>query len=149
MLFGDGPLREDLARQIAAAGLAGRFVLAGFRDDLDRFLPHLDLLVLPSYTEGLPNVVLEAFAAGVPVVATAVGGTPEVVEDGVSGWLVPPGDPAALARRILDVLGHEERRRTMGERGRARIRSQFTFEAQSLLYQELFAELTGRQPDGL
>ena len=143
VLFGDGPLRDDLARQITAEGLDGRFLLAGFRDDLDRILPHMNLVVLPSFTEGLPNVVLEAFAAGVPVVATAVGGTPEVVEDGVNGYLVPAGDPAALARRIRDALDIEERRLAMGERGRDRVRNEFTFEAQSAQYQRLFAGLAG------
>src|SRR5262249_8930565 len=88
VLFGDGPLRGNLESQIAARGLQGRFQLAGFRSDLDKFYPHFDLLALPSYTEGLPNVVLEAFAAGVPVVATAVGGTPEAVMHGVNGYLV-------------------------------------------------------------
>ncbi len=96
VLFGDGPLRGALESQIAARGLQGRFHLAGFASDLDKFYPHLDLLVLPSYTEGLPNVILEAFAAGVPVVATAVGGTPEAVQDGVNGYLVEPGNSTAL-----------------------------------------------------
>jgi glycosyltransferase involved in cell wall biosynthesis len=148
VLFGEGPLRADLARRIAAEGLDGRFLLAGFRDDLDRLLPHLDLFVLPSFTEGLPNVVLEAFAAGVPVVATAVGGTPEVVEEGLSGHLVPPGDPAALARHIRGLLGDGGRRRAMGRHGRARVRDQFTFEAQGLQYRRLFEELTGRRAAG-
>jgi glycosyltransferase involved in cell wall biosynthesis len=142
VLFGDGPLRERLAAQIAAAGLQQRFVLAGFRSDLGRFLPHCDVAVLPSYTEGLPVVVLEAFAAGVPVVATAVGGTPEVVEDRVNGFLVPPGEPPRLAERILDILHDVKRRAAMGERGRQRVREHFTFAAQSLRYQNLFQELT-------
>src|SRR4029077_19979711 len=127
VLFGDGPLREALARQVRNHGLEHRFVLAGHRTDLDALLPFLDLLVLPSYTEGLPNVVLEAFAAGVPVVATAVGGTPEVVEDGVNGYLVAAGDPEALARRICDILLSEEERRSMGRRGRERVLNEFTF----------------------
>ncbi len=147
VVFGEGPLRDDLARRVAGAGLGGRFLLAGFRDDLDGVLPHLDLLALPSFTEGLPNVALEAFAAGVPVVATAVGGTPEVVEDGASGYLVPAGDPSAFARRVLDALGDEGRRLAMGARGRDRVRREFTFEAQGLLYQDLFAALTGRPSD--
>ena len=141
--FGDGPLRETLARRITQLGLDGRFILAGFRDDLDRFLPHFDLSVLPSFTEGLPNVVLESYAAGVPVVATAVGGTPEAVADGVDGYLVPPGDPAALAGRIIDVLAMGEACKAMGQRGRERIKAQFTFEFQALRYQELFEEILG------
>ena len=87
--------------------------------------------MLPSFTEGLPTVVLESYAAGVPVVATAVGGTPEAVADGVDGYLVPPGDPTALARRILDVLKSEDERRAMGQRGRERIRAEFTFDVQA------------------
>jgi glycosyltransferase involved in cell wall biosynthesis len=142
ILFGDGVLREKLSRQVADAGLRGTFVLAGFRNDLDQLLPFCDLLALPSYTEGLPNVVLEAFAAGVPVVATAVGGTPEVVEDGNSGYLVPSGDPASLAARMLDTLASEQKRRKMGQRGRDRVVKDFTFAAQSRKYQKVFEDLT-------
>lgn len=139
--FGDGPLRETITRQIAAKGLRERFILAGFRTDIAKFLPHLDLAVLPSYTEGLPVVLLESFAAGVPAVATAVGGTPEVIEEGKSGYLVPPGDPAALARRILDALRDDAARQAMGRYGRQRVLDQFTFTAQSLQYQRLFDRL--------
>jgi len=143
--FGDGPLRETISRRIGELGLEGRFILAGLRDDLDRFLPHWDLSVLPSFTEGLPTVVLESYAAGVPVVATAVGGTPEAVADGVDGFLVPPGDPAALARRILDVLELGEERKAMGARGRARIRAEFSFETQAVRFQKICDELTRRR----
>ena len=139
--FGDGPGRAGIARQIADRGLQERFVLAGHREDLDRYFPFFDLLVLPSYTEGLPNVVLEAFAARVPVVATAVGGTPEVVEDGISGFLSAPGDPDALAQGILHVLANEGRRIAMGERGYQRVCADFTFEAQARAYMRLFAQL--------
>ena len=147
ILFGDGPCRAQLVQQIDAAGLKASFVLSGFRADLDRFVPYLDLLVLPSHTEGLPNVVLEACAAAVPVVATAVGGTPEVIEDGVSGYLVPPGDPEALAGRIRDLLASEERRREMGFQGRQRVLEHFAFPAQAQQYRELFAELTRSGPE--
>jgi len=133
--FGDGPLRETIRRRIEELGLEQRFILAGLRQDLDRFLPHWDLSVLPSFTEGLPTVVLESYAAGVPVVATAVGGTPEAVIDGVDGYLVPPGEPTTLARRILDVLGADDRRREMGRLGRRRIREEFAFAAQAGRFQ--------------
>jgi glycosyltransferase involved in cell wall biosynthesis len=145
VIFGDGPLWAALTAQVDAAGLAGRFILAGFRDDLDDLLPALDLVALPSFTEGLPNVVLEAFAAGVPVVGTAVGGTPEVIEDGVSGYLVPPGDAAALAGRLGELLRSDDRRGAMGQRGRQRVREQFTFEAQSAQYRRLFEALVRRK----
>jgi len=139
--FGDGPLRQALEREAEAAGLKDVFVFAGLRPDLDRFLPFLDLMVLPSFTEGLPNVVLEAFAAGVPVVATAVGGTPEVVEDGVSGRLVAAGDADTLGEAILDVLFCEERRQAMGQTGRQRVRDEFSFTTQARAYEQLFATL--------
>jgi len=137
VLFGEGRLRESLQTQIRQLGLDGRFVLTGFRADLDRYLPHWDLMVLPSFTEGLPNVVLEAFAVGIPVVATRVGGTPELVDDGASGYLVPPGDADALARRILDVLA-EGRAAHMGQVGRNRVEQSFSFTAQAGRYQQLF-----------
>jgi glycosyltransferase involved in cell wall biosynthesis len=143
--FGDGPLRQAIRRRIAELGLERRFILAGLRDDLDRFLPHWDLSVLPSFTEGLPTVVLEAYAAGVPVVATAVGGTPEAVDDGVDGYLVPAGEPTVLARRILDVLGDDDRRREMGRRGRGRIRTEFTFGVQARRFLGLCERLAGRR----
>jgi glycosyltransferase involved in cell wall biosynthesis len=145
ILFGEGPCRDRLVWQIRDAGLTGTFILSGFRADLDRFLPHLDLLVLPSFTEGLPNVVLEACAAGVPVVATAVGGTPEVVVDGVNGHLVPPGDPETLAGRIRDLIASPDRLQEMGFQGRQRIFEQFTFPAQAQQYHRLFERLV---PDG-
>jgi glycosyltransferase involved in cell wall biosynthesis len=141
VLFGEGDCRPNLQQQIADAGMTGAFVLAGFRADLDRFLPHLDLFVLPSYTEGLPNVVLEASAAGVPVVATAVGGTPEVIDDAASGWLCPPGDPEALAARLLDALTTEEGLREVGFQGRQRVLERFTFPRQASAYRALFASL--------
>lgn len=145
VLFGDGPLRPALARQIASCGLTGSFVLAGFRTDVERFLPLCDLAVLSSWTEGLPVIVLEALAAGVAVVATGVGGTPEVLQDGINGYLVPPGDPAALAQRIADLLHDDTRRRAMGEQGRQLIREQFTFASQAGQYRRLFSTLCNRR----
>jgi glycosyltransferase involved in cell wall biosynthesis len=141
VLFGDGPQRARLQKQINDAGLGQQFILAGFRADLDRFLPHFDLVVLPSYTEGMPNVVLEAFAAGVPVVATAVGGTPEVIEDGISGHLVDAGDAETMAQRISESLDNVDALPDMGRRGRLCVQEKFGFHAQADHYRDLFAEL--------
>jgi glycosyltransferase involved in cell wall biosynthesis len=146
--FGEGKLRALLQRRIKELGLEGRFLLAGFRNDLDRLVPALDLVVIPSYTEGLPNVALEAFAAAVPVVGTAVGGVPEVIEHGISGFIVPACDPQTLARGILDALRSEDRRRSMGSRGRDHVLNNFTFAAQVKAYQQLFLELTRAMHDG-
>jgi glycosyltransferase involved in cell wall biosynthesis len=143
VLFGDGALRGELAKQIADAGLEKHFVLGKFCKDLDGFVPFFDLLAVPSFTEGLPNVVLEAFAARVPVVATAVGGNPEIVDDGLNGYLVPAGDARSLADRILDAVASEPRRQMLGQRGCERVERDFSFEAQSRHYQELYAELLG------
>lgn len=141
IVFGEGVQRPALERQIATAGLTGRFALPGHRSDLEQLLPAADLFVLPSFTEGLPNVLLEASSVGLPVVATAVGGTPEVVIDGVTGRLVPPGDPQALAEALLDLLPDGPRRRHMGEAGRDHVQRTFSFAHQAELYRALFHEL--------
>ncbi len=146
ILFGEGAGRAALLEQIKAAGLAGSFVVVGFRNDLDRFIPFFDVLALPSFTEGLPNVVLEACAANVPVVATTVGGTPEVIENDVNGLLVAPGDAEALANRLLELIASEERMRDMGLAGRQRVVDQFSFTAQADRYCDLFDELCGNTP---
>ncbi len=144
VICGDGPLRNQLAAQIKASGLEGCVVLAGFRNDLDQLMPMFDIFVLPSFAEGLPNVVMEAFAAGVPVVATAVDGTPEVVDEGVSGFLVPPRNAEVLADRIGRLLDNG-RRREMGQRGRERVHREFTFAAQAAKYRRLFERLATTQ----
>jgi glycosyltransferase involved in cell wall biosynthesis len=144
VLFGDGPERARLESRVRELGLANRFVMPGFTRELDSFLPWADVLVLPSFTEGLPNVVLEAAAAGVPAVATAVGGTPEAITDGETGYLVAPGDPAALADRLARLLADEALRRRMGQAARARMHAEFSFDAQAEAYLRLFESLRPR-----
>lgn len=135
--FGDGPLRDELSEKIQQANLQDRVILAGFRDDLDDILPHLDMFVLPSYTEGMPNVILEAQAAGVPVVATAVGGTPEVVIDGETGRLVNAGDQQGLTEAVAALLKDVEQREHFSIQGKERVQSNFTFSAQAQAYAQL------------
>jgi glycosyltransferase involved in cell wall biosynthesis len=146
VLFGEGPLRGDLEAQVARLGLTGRVVLPGFRTDLDSLIGGADVVVLPSYTEGLPNVALEASAAAVPVVATAVGGTPEVIADGATGFLVPPGEPAAIAAQVGALLRDPDLCARFGTAGRARMRDLFTFDAQAKAYLQLIDTLLGRAP---
>jgi glycosyltransferase involved in cell wall biosynthesis len=141
-LFGAGPCKDGLGEQVKKCGLTRSFTFHGYRADLDRFIPAFDLLVLPSFTEGLPNVVLEAFAAGVPVVATAVGGTSEIVSDGANGYLVPPHDARALADRILQALASPERLKQMSAQGRATVATRFGFAQQATQYGDLFKRLT-------
>lgn len=144
VLFGEGAERAKLEARVRELGIAGRFVMPGFTAELDKFLPWADVAVLPSFTEGLPNVALEASAAGVPVVATAVGGTPEVVADGVTGLLVPSGRPERITEALNRLLSDESLRSRMGNAGRERMRSEFTFAGQAAKYAELFERLTYR-----
>lgn len=145
VLFGDGPMQSSLSTQIARRGLDDRFRVAGFTHELDRYFPHFDLFAQSSHTEGLPNVILESFAAGVPVVATAVGGTPELVADGENGFLVPPGDAAALANGLLELLDNPPRRNSFGAAGRQLVSRHFSFESQARQYCALIADLLGKE----
>jgi glycosyltransferase involved in cell wall biosynthesis len=144
VLFGDGPERSRLLTCIRQFELHDNFLLAGFRGDLDTLLPWADVVAISSFTEGLPNVALEACAAGVPVVATAVGGIPEVINDGETGLLVRPGDSPALAQRIVDCLECPELSRAIGISARRRMREEFSFASQARAYETMFAELPER-----
>jgi glycosyltransferase involved in cell wall biosynthesis len=124
-IVGNGPLRDEVAARVEAPPLAGSTLLLGFENGPYPYLDGLDAFVLPSLWEGLPMAVLEAMASGLPVIATAVNGTPEAVEDGVTGYLVPPGDPVALAARLRSLAGDEERRREMGEAARRAFEGRF------------------------
>lgn len=144
LLVGDGELRGELESRAQTLGLSSVVTFTGIRDDVPDILAALDIFVLPSRWEGLPLVVLEAMAAGLPVVATAVGGTPEVVVDGVTGLLVPPRDPAALAQAITRLLRNPDLRRKMGRAGRERVTEHFSVEQMvrktESLYEQLLVE---------
>jgi glycosyltransferase involved in cell wall biosynthesis len=124
-IVGTGGLREALEAKAREAGVADRTLFAGFRADYAAVTAAADLFVLSSDDEGLPVVVLEAMALGRAVVATRVGSLEEQVVDGVTGRLVPRRDPAALGAALADLLLDGERRRAMGEAGRARVRERF------------------------
>lgn len=115
VLAGDGPVRRDLEDEALRVGVAGRVVFLGRRRDVPRILSALDLFVQPSVYEGFGLSLLEAMAAGLPVVASRVGGIPEVVQDGATGILVPPGDPGALASAVIGLLRDRERARRLGD----------------------------------
>ncbi len=119
--------------------------MAGFRKDVHRFLRDADLLVLPSLTEGLPNILLEAAAARRACVATNVGGNPEVIEDGISGLLVPPADPVALAEAITSLISDDRSRRDFGARARAVVVERFRFDIQARRLGEVYARCLARR----
>lgn len=121
----DGRYEQELRRAAGEAGVADRVVLAGYRDDVPALLAGCDVFCLPSSMEGLPLVVLEAMAQARPVVASAVGGTPELVVDGETGVLVPPGDVDALVTALAGLLADPDRARRLGEAGRRRVAEHF------------------------
>jgi sugar transferase (PEP-CTERM/EpsH1 system associated) len=141
LLVGDGPLRAQVAAVLAEGGALDLGWLPGFRDDTAALYRAMDLFVLPSRREGISNTVLEAMASGLPVVATRVGGTPEVVVEGETGTLVPPGDPAALARALAAYADDPARRRAEGAAGRRRAEERFSPAAMVRSYLELYDSL--------
>ncbi len=119
VVVGDGPLRAEVETHIAALGLTGRVHLTGLRHDVPDLMHSFDLFALSSLWEGLPRVLPQAMAAGLPIVATAVDGNAEAVTDEVNGLLTPPGDPQALAEALLRLLQDPSLARRMGEAGQA------------------------------
>ena len=135
-----GAFQSELEREAEQAGVRDRVEIA-FHDDVPALLAGLDVVALPSWTEGLPMVLLEAMAAGRPVVATPVGGTPELVVDGETGLLVPPRDPGALAAALRRILDDRELAARLGEAGRRRVRERFTLEAMTRRVLEIYDEV--------
>ena len=145
LLVGDGTRRLSVEELAQARGLGGRVVFTGFRDDIPELLRSIDCFVLASTrTEGVPQSLLQAMAVGCPVVATAVGGIPELVQHGVNGFLVPPGDPVALAAAIRAVLTEPARAKELAERGRALVRSRFSHTGSVDRLERLYRDLISR-----
>jgi glycosyltransferase involved in cell wall biosynthesis len=120
VMVGDGPLRAEVEALVAASGLSDRLVLTGLRRDVPELMATFDVLALTSLWEGLPRVLPQAMATGLPIVATAIDGNAEAVTSGENGLLVPPEDPTALAGAILELLRDPSRAARMGQVGRAR-----------------------------
>jgi len=129
VILGDGPARAACLEQLAAAGAAALAWLPGERRDVPALMQSFDVFALPSLGEGISNTILEAMATGLPVVATRVGGNPELVEPGVTGTLVPAHDPPALADALAAYAGDAARRRTEGARARQRAEERFSIGA--------------------
>ncbi|CUQ67390.1 glycosyltransferase [Candidatus Nitrospira inopinata] len=145
VLIGDGPERQSLVRQIEKLGLQDCVHLPGYVQTPQRLLEEVDLMVLPSHTEGLPNAALEALLMEVPVLATRVGGTPEVITDGETGRLVAPRSPSELADGILEFLASPESWKQMARRGKKMVETHFDFRARTRKLEAIYEEML-REP---
>jgi sugar transferase (PEP-CTERM/EpsH1 system associated) len=146
VIAGDGPCRNELRDQATALGLGDRVRFLGERHDVSQVLRAMDVFVLPSIAEGISNTILEAMATGLPVVATRVGGNPELVVPGVTGQLVPRQNPDALAESIGEYLSDPVQRSDHGAHARARATGVFGLDAMRDAYADLYARLGGIGP---
>jgi len=144
---GDGSERERLQQIVLELGLREDVEMIGFVSDIPAFLSTIDIFVLPSVYEGLGVAILEAMAAGKPVVATRVGGIPELVSDAATGLLVPPMNPQALTEAISTLLSQPGLAQQMGETGRGRVRKDFTVEQMAKKNEDFYYELLEDQFD--
>jgi glycosyltransferase involved in cell wall biosynthesis len=144
LLVGDGPDRDGLERLAYEAGVMRRCLFLGYQEEVGRYYDAIDVLVLPSANEGTPVSVIEALAAARPVVATRVGGTPDVVREGVDGFLVELGDVGTIAARLAELAADPELRKQMGEAGRERVHERYAVERlitdTEQLYRSLLAQ---------
>lgn len=137
MLVGDGALRGELEELAAWLGLSGRVLFLGERTDVPSLLKLMDVFVLSSTSEGLPNAVMEAMAAGVPIVATRVGGVPELVTDGVTGLLVPPQNEESMARALAELLDDPGAASRMGRAGQEKVRRECNIDTSVRVFEEV------------
>jgi glycosyltransferase involved in cell wall biosynthesis len=140
--------RRELDERIRQHGLEGRVIFTGFRLDVPELLSEITVAVHPSLSEALSNAVLESMAAGIPVVATRVGGTPEIIEDGVTGLLVPPRDSSALAQTISRLLLDRDLAARVGQAGRRRIMEHFSLARMVRETERLYADRLAQTPRG-
>lgn len=144
LLVGDGPDRKMLEARVAEHGLGRAVRFLGYRRDAPEILRTIDLLAIPSLSEGISMVLLEAMSRAVPVVATRVGGIPEVVVHGETGLMVPPGDARCLARGLCALLDRPERAREMGEEAEKRARETFPLSLAAERIRRIYEEVVGR-----
>ncbi len=141
VMVGEGPLRAQAQEMLDAAGVADLAWLPGERHDVPDILRGLDCFVLPSLAEGISNTILEAMASGLPVIATRVGGNPELVLEGETGRLVPVGDVEALASALIDDAHAPEADRAAGQAGRWQVERRFSMDSMVAAYRGLYDEL--------
>jgi glycosyltransferase involved in cell wall biosynthesis len=145
-LVGDGPQRRDLERLASALGVAERLEITGWVNDPRAWLPRFNVLAVPSLWEGMPLAILEAMHAGLPVVASDVGSVAEAVSDEQTGFVVPPGDDAALVDRLRCLQDDPELRRRMGESAKSIAASRFTVATMARGYEAVYRDLLARPP---
>lgn len=145
VLVGEGTKRADFEQQAKDLGLQANFLFLGRRSDVPAILACCDIAVLPSLAEGLPNAVLEYLAAGLPVVATALGGNLEIIQDGTTGLLVPPQDPQALAAALNNLLSDEGLASGIGKAGHDYVKQNFSFERLVRDVDQLYSKLLEKQ----
>ena len=143
VVWGDGILKDSLEQEILTSGLSNVVELRGRTSRPEDALRGLDIFVLPSLSEASSNSVLEAMATGLPVVATRVGGNPMLIEDGVTGFLVEPGNARALSDRILQLIGNRAQASSMGKAGRKVIEKEFSLSRMIARYSDFYSELIG------
>lgn len=143
VIVGEGPMRAECERLIAEQGLGAQVWLAGDRDDVPELMRAMDLFVLPSLGEGISNTILEAMASGLPVLATAVGGNPELVSPGKTGMLIPPADHEKMAQALLAYVGDPARMAREGQAARAEVEARFSLEAMVAGYLRVYDGLLG------
>lgn len=147
VLVGEGPMRRLIEDTVASMGLQGHVDLVGERRDVPQILAALDVFVLPSLSEGVPLTILEAMAAGLPVIATSVGGIPQVVLHEQTGLLVPPESPRELAAAICRLLQNADEAVRLGQKGRQRVERAFSVDQMVARYEDLYRGiLTGAEP---
>ena len=138
---GDGPLKKQVLTVIEEAGASGLAWLPGERDDVPRIMRGLDLFVMPSISEGISNTVLEAMASGLPIVGTRVGGNPELIEEGVTGTLVPRNDAESMARAMRVYTESAELCRRHGSEARSAVERRFGIDAMVNAYVAVYDQL--------
>jgi sugar transferase (PEP-CTERM/EpsH1 system associated) len=140
-IVGDGPMRAEVEALVQQEGVTEQVWIAGARNDIPMLMQSMDIFVLPSKAEGISNTILEAMATGLPVVATSVGGNPELVVDGVTGTLAPPQDAASMAQAIEQYLLQPQLMHKHGQAGRKRIEMEFSMEAMVNKYMAVYDEV--------
>jgi len=147
LIAGDGPLRKDMEIMAQELGIKGHIKFLGIRRDIPQLMNAADAYVMSSSWEGMPMVLLEASATGLPIVATDVGGNGEIVLNGITGFLVPARNPEALAEAMLRMMGlPEEKRREMGQAARKHVKENFSLDRVVDMWEALYRELLERKP---